>query len=349
MDTQNMTPPHWTLVGETLEVNQITNPSPDSTSKNRYYWLIAAVFVAFVATVSVAIFYKFEYGLEQQNVINTTVSPTEPTAMTFPKLTDYNNQPKLTHYKNSKYLYELDLPGEPKILNGENRVDINYEDPINKGSILARINIYNIGIFTEPIEVTADKVFSKGFLEEIVIDGRKALVIHKDTYSQNPTKDYEEILVKNDQGLTVSIRVEANSDTNYLNTLKESVKNFKFPNNQQFVSTTSFTLSGRVTFTTGNCMPGSHSCSTKPALMNILIYPPISHKSTSEKPKLIARVKTNLFGNYKVSLSPGSYSVFVEDNGREVCPYIGTNQIECLVTLYDSDHTHNIGLSTAAY
>lgn len=86
---------------------------------------------------------------------------------------------------------------------------------------------------------------------------------------------------------------------------------------------------GVVTFTEGNCMPGfgASSCFTCPVKRVVRFYEytttgeavyntPINGFFNSFSTRLIAETETDMHGFYQVTLSPGTYTMVIVENGK---------------------------------
>ena len=54
-------------------------------------------------------------------------------------------------------------------------------------------------------------------------------------------------------------------------------------------------------------------------------------------------------GNYKLTLPPGTYSVYVDDNGKETCNGGDGYANMCSITLYESGEERNVVIDHAVY
>ncbi len=68
----------------------------------------------------------------------------------------------------------------------------------------------------------------------------------------------------------------------------------------------------------------------------------------SPKTKLIASTTSNENGYYSIQLGEGTYSIFVEDNGKEYCNSFGGNGESCKVEL-SRNTQYNISIDYAIY
>ena len=113
-------------------------------------------------------------------------------------------------------------------------------------------------------------------------------------------------------------------------------------------------LHGKVTKTTGNCMPqiypGTNSCSVTPVSRIVYIYPPVTweQRQAGQYPTLIAAVMSDADGFYSAAVPPGSYSIFVEDEGSKYCTITGGGFV-CPVTVSSASTQHDININAASW
>lgn len=121
-----------------------------------------------------------------------------------------------------------------------------------------------------------------------------------------------------------------------------------------FVPTISRGLYGRVVLYKGNCMPGAGECKVSHPSREVLIREPVTYEQISvtylARPSgLVASTKADKHGFYEVSLPPGTYSVFVEDDGREYCNSFGSHDEACQVTIGDGLTERELKIDHAAW
>ena len=101
----------------------------------------------------------------------------------------------------------------------------------------------------------------------------------------------------------------------------------------------------------GNCMPGPGIKPCEAFPVSLVIY--ISNPSREFDPnQVVDTVKSDLKGHFEVSIPPGTYSLFLDDNGSQVCPQMEcTPECICLpITIYsDSTTTINPNLDHAVW
>lgn len=257
--------------------------------------------------------------------------------------------------RNDKYHYQINFPVTPKVIGGDNNIRIIYEDISGgKPPFLASMDISLIGLLNEPIEKTASRISPSELFEKTTLNGNQAIKInYKNTYSENPAINGGAILVRNKQNLNFLIRIDTNVGSKYKELLEKSIQTFQFADQKNLVITHELFLSGKVSLLSGNCMPGSGGgCTKKPISTTVLIYPLRTQNSsfTGEKnTPLLTKTRSGKNGNYKVSLPPGTYSVYVDDNGKETCSGGDGYANMCSVTLYESDEEQNVVIGHAAF
>lgn len=331
-------------------VNQLpVNPVPEKPRVN--FWVISIVLLL-CALLILAGFYK-------KLVVKQSISPSD----IIPK---ENNKPATQvtitsidadweQIRNDKYHYQINFPVTPKVEVKPENIRIVYENSeTGKPPFLAAMNISLIGLLNEPIELTATRIAPSELFEKTSINGNQAIKInYKNTYSENPAISYGAILVRNTQNLNFLIRIDTNVDSKYRDLLEKSMQTFQFIDQTNLVVPDKLLLSGNVSVLSGNCMPGSGGgCGKKPISTTVLIYPLKTQNNsfTGEKnPKLITKTKSDGSGNYNVSLPPGTYSVYVDDDGKETCSGSDGYANMCSITLYESNEGLNSVISHAAF
>jgi len=113
-------------------------------------------------------------------------------------------------------------------------------------------------------------------------------------------------------------------------------------------------LYGRVTLYGGNCMPGAGGCKTSPVSRIIYIREPVmmgamERTYLKEKTNLIKQIRSDNNGNYQVELPVGTFSVFVEDNGKEYCNSFGGQGEVCQVKVGTGTAEYNIKIDHAVW
>jgi hypothetical protein len=115
---------------------------------------------------------------------------------------------------------------------------------------------------------------------------------------------------------------------------------------------------GQVTLTTGNCMPSvddESKCHKEGAAQEVYIFEPVRTADMDVtylkgEGKVIKQVKPNSDGFYEAELPPGTYSVFVDDDGRKYCNLFGGQPDEtCRVTVKDGLERFDINIDHAAW
>ena len=119
--------------------------------------------------------------------------------------------------------------------------------------------------------------------------------------------------------------------------------------------TTSQGIYGKVSLITGNCTPpAGPSCKTSYISRTIYIREPVTIKAMEKgylknKTNLAKQIKSNNKGFYEVELSPGTYSVFVEKEGKEYCGTFGGHGEACQIILGNELKEYNIVINRAVW
>lgn len=119
-------------------------------------------------------------------------------------------------------------------------------------------------------------------------------------------------------------------------------------------------LYGEVLLRTGNCMPGpgdqerKNDCKTSPVETTVYIREPTTRddmdsQHLSSETTLVKQVSSDENGFYEAELSPGEYSVFVDDDGKEYCRRSDGQGRMCLVKIGDDITRHDIEIDHAAW
>lgn len=117
---------------------------------------------------------------------------------------------------------------------------------------------------------------------------------------------------------------------------------------------------GKVLLRTGNCMPGpgdqerENDCEASPVETTVYVREPTTRDNMesqylAEESNLVKQVGTNEEGFYEVELAPGTYSVFVEDDGKEYCNRSDGQGRMCPVKVGDGTIRHDIEIDHAAW
>lgn len=105
---------------------------------------------------------------------------------------------------------------------------------------------------------------------------------------------------------------------------------------------------------------GSHnSCSSRTFATTIFVHSPTKRvpvqdkngnytQSEPEHTAILKQVTTDADGNYSINLPNGTYSLLINDNGKESCYSSDEKGILCPVTVQDNCIVHNIGVNHAA-
>ncbi len=133
---------------------------------------------------------------------------------------------------------------------------------------------------------------------------------------------------------------------------------------QPFMIVNRSSLRGRITFTSGNCMPGivgsppgPNPCTRNGVAREVIVRTPIKY-SSSHSPyfpgvgdtQIVATAISNSNGEYSLSLPDGEYSIFIKENGREYCNLISLD-VYCPVSMIAGQEAeHNVDINyLAAY
>lgn len=110
-------------------------------------------------------------------------------------------------------------------------------------------------------------------------------------------------------------------------------------------TTTTYTLQGKVSLITGNCMPtigSNNNCKHTFISRNIFIRDPISKN-------LIKKITSDNNGFYQVDLPLGTYSIFVEDNKKEYCNSFDGQGNACQVVIKPEINYYDIKINQAVW
>lgn len=332
-------------------------PTPEKPKSFNRIFLALSLFVLLV----IAGLFYFYYGkITEESVRKESDSPQDvfvskpqnPTAKTLSVTTI---DAEWSQLQNNKYHYQLKFPSTPQITEDPDHVRVIYEDTLTGTSpFLASIDISTIGLLNEPIEQTASRIAPSELFEKTTLNGIPAINInYKNTYSENPEISYRAILVRNSQNLNILIRIDTSVGSKYEELLNKTIQTFRFIDQSNLRSYDTLTLSGTTYLLSGNCMPGAGGdCNRKPISTTVYIYPVINQNSsfTGEKtPALLTKTKSDRNGTFKVDLPPGTYSVYVDDNGKESCTGSDGYRSMCGITLYESDEEYSPVISHAAF
>ncbi len=114
---------------------------------------------------------------------------------------------------------------------------------------------------------------------------------------------------------------------------------------------------GTVTLTSGDCMPGEPSktnpCTQTKISRTVYVREPATSANMDTVPnynylktetKLVKQTVSDANGYYEAELPAGTYSVFVEDGGKEYCNSFGGQGEACQITLKDTGVLKELGL-----
>ena len=110
-------------------------------------------------------------------------------------------------------------------------------------------------------------------------------------------------------------------------------------------------IRGSVTLISGDCMPGepskTHPCTRTNISRAVYIREPATSANRSTA-KLVKQITSGANGYYEVELPAGTYSIFVEDEGREYCNFFGGLGEACQITITDKVAEFDINIDKAA-
>ena len=169
----------------------------------------------------------------------------------------------------------------------------------------------------------------------------------------DPAITYRTFFFVHPDGLIFSVRTETKDPEKDAAKYDEVIRSFRFTSGKT-ESPRFLTISGKVTLTSGNCMPGSGACSSKPISTWVYAFPqkkafPLAKGSDIPDSESISKTRSDLFGQYRLRLPPGSYSLFADLNGKKVNSSGDGFGFVGKITVYRTDEIMNLGLSTAAY
>ncbi len=125
-------------------------------------------------------------------------------------------------------------------------------------------------------------------------------------------------------------------------------------------ATPSSGLYGKITKTTGNCMPrsvdsnysvtSSNTCGTSPVSRTLYVYPTLTGPLGIARPfpNPIAVTSSNENGSYMLSVPAGSYSIFVDDDGVKYCNLLSDGSL-CPVTISNAQLQYDININAATW
>lgn len=110
-------------------------------------------------------------------------------------------------------------------------------------------------------------------------------------------------------------------------------------------ATITYSLEGKVSLVTGNCMPtigGNNSCKNTFVSRNIFIRDSVSKN-------LVKKVIADNNGFYQVNLPLGTYSIFVEDNKKEYCNSFDGQGNACQIIIKPEKNYYDIEINRAVW
>jgi hypothetical protein len=257
--------------------------------------------------------------------------------------------------KNEKYGYEVKVPPsddgdrQTESLSFIYRTSQNLNEPY-----LGSIAINLIGIIDEDPETFIRNLFTQTL--EITSETNNEITAFRTKARRDGSgNDYYSYFVQNSDNLLFEIRFDSNDLTRDLTAYNEVVKSFRFVYEIEQLPP-SLTLTGRVTKTTGNCMPvigASSSCKTTPLSTEVAVFPMLNisrnfQRSELNDSKIIQKTSSDASGRYSIELPPGSYSIFIND-GEKTCAGSDGYGFACKVTLYKTDEKMDLNVSEAVY
>lgn len=260
-----------------------------------------------------------------------------------------NNQKVIT---NNKYHFTMQIPPGIEGYKTPELMSVQYFDK-NTTPLEAGMYIELLAKSTTSIKVFYDKYVSSNLnTEEVKIGPFDA--IRTIPAQDGSERYYWTYFIQGPDNLIFSIRFDTADYDQYRSLFEQAIQSFREIDKKNEQKPNRVSLSGRITKTTGNCMPSigaKASCRTNPIQTKIYIYPLTKRFNFTDNPSepILAQTTSNILGNYSVSLPPGAYSIFVDDNGRKVCSGGDGFGFACKVILYETNEYRDIRINNAAY
>jgi len=165
---------------------------------------------------------------------------------------------------------------------------------------------------------------------------------------------YIDYYFRDKQNLLFEMRFEGEDLGRFNSLINEITKSWKYeavtsPDNNLI-------LYGQASVTTGDCMPivcdnspcSGSDCRTNPLKNSkVRVYP--LTKNILSKPKAITSTVTDEDGYYCTALPQGSYSIFVEYKGKQLCSGGDGSGFACPTTLFERPERYDLRLNLAGY
>jgi hypothetical protein len=266
-------------------------------------------------------------------------------------ISDDTNKKKLI--TNNKYPFTMHVPTGMEGYQSPALISFQYFNKNNTTPLEADMYIELLAKSNTSIKVFYDKYLSNNLgIEEVKIGPFDA--IRTIPAQDGSNRFYWTYFIQGPDNLIFSIRFEATDYDQYRPLFEQTIQSFREIDKKFAQKPNTVSLSGRITRTTGNCMPSigaKTSCRTNLVQTKIYIYPLTKRFNFTDNPteQIITQTTSNRLGNYSVSLPPGAYSIFVDDNGRKVCSGGDGFGLACKVILYETNEQRDIRINNAAY
>lgn len=316
---------------------QVVESIPQAKKPRKRRLIILLVIVGFILGICVSIYFLNKLYFD-------SISPSRNV-----HITSINSEWK--QLRNDDYHYQLNFPAAAEeTIYGSGLIVLSRGYAANgddETRFQGRMDIEVLGIFEESLEQTALRESKSSLNEKIAFNGKHdALIVRRDEDSALPELN-QEILVRNSHNVNFLIKIEVPLGSKYAQAFREALESFEFIEGELIVS--NHTVSGKVTLTSGNCMPGSFgTCKEEGIRAEVAIYPAQNESRClgsvfSEAPEgeVITTMQTDDNGFYTLSLPQRTYSAYIMYEGRYEC--------EGNFTVYESEVNLNLNISTAGY
>lgn len=333
-------------------------PTPSHSHKRLKILLIIFVFL-FLTTMGV-----FAYQIYQANRQASQAPIIQPPTSSSP--TPHETAEWKT-YTNEEYKFMFKYPSNWKLSmsSGTELPSIRLIDPVgqqvpqlqpelNQGAAISlSINEAERYTSTPPLTLSvlresylnqASGVYGKPESQEVIEDQVDTLIGLRNSvvWETRQQETFAFLKDSNEEQFLFEISIEINnspenalSDKEYLAIFNQILSTFRFVEEEDSESG----IEGKVTLTTGNCMPpifspdstpGPNPCATTPVKRKVYVR----ESSTSRKiGELVSETTSDENGMFRIKLPLGTYSVFVEDNGKENCARTNSEGILCIVVV----------------
>ena len=255
---------------------------------------------------------------------------------------------------NEKYHYQIQVPKTTEGSHHPDDLRFYYQSTNHQRAFLGSISIGLVGMINESPEKFLGKMYPSP--PSITTESLNGLTFYKTEARKDGSGTYYyTYFVLGPDNLFFTIHF-VTSDLNLsADEYHKALRSFKFTKTPAKLPR-SLVLSGVVKETSGNCMPGttiSRTCRSVPRSTKVYIYP-LSKLTDgaghmAEPDKMITQTMSGPDGQYLVNLSAGSYSVFIDDNGRKYCSTMDGHGFACKVTLYETPEEMHLKIDHASY